>query len=255
MIKPRISLAARPAVKTLGFSLIELMIAMVAGLIVIGSVTAFAVASIESNVQNTISTRLMQELRTTMSLVTREIRRAGFDQRAHEGIARGAAFVSPFAPIALVPGPEAGECIVFAYDATGGTAGALDAGEIKGLRRSVGAGGNGVIQYHPGAGGTPNCANDAGWEDITDPFAVDVTFFRLAHANAAPAPVVAPLTAPLWVRELDVQLAGRLVNEPDVVRALDSRVRIRADCIRIALDDCLSVPGAAPTPPPAPPGP
>ena len=69
---------ARPRER--GFSLVELMVAMVAGLVVGGAVLAFAIASMKSNADYLVSTRLTQDLRSTLDLVTRELRRSGYDE-------------------------------------------------------------------------------------------------------------------------------------------------------------------------------
>lgn len=60
-----------------GFSLIELMVAMVIGLIVIGAVLALVMAMIRTNNQTIQATRLTQELRGTAAVVTSELQRAG----------------------------------------------------------------------------------------------------------------------------------------------------------------------------------
>lgn len=59
-----------------GFSLIELMVALVVGLIVVGAVLALIVAIMKSNRETLQATRLNQELRATMAVITTDIRRA-----------------------------------------------------------------------------------------------------------------------------------------------------------------------------------
>ena len=54
-----------------GFSLIELMIAVALGLIVSIAIVAFMMSSFRSNGQFVQATRLTQELRNTMDLMTR----------------------------------------------------------------------------------------------------------------------------------------------------------------------------------------
>ena len=62
-----------------GFSLVELMVAMVAGLIVIGAVIVFTISTVQAYSENIRSSRLTQELRTSMNILAREVRRAGYD--------------------------------------------------------------------------------------------------------------------------------------------------------------------------------
>lgn len=60
-----------------GFTLIELMIAMVLGLIVIGAVLALSLSMIRANSDTISATRLTQELRATAATITSELQRAG----------------------------------------------------------------------------------------------------------------------------------------------------------------------------------
>ena len=59
-----------------GFSLIELMIATVAGLIVVGAALTLTVSVLKSNNQTVRSARLTQELRAVSEIISRELRRA-----------------------------------------------------------------------------------------------------------------------------------------------------------------------------------
>ena len=52
-----------------GFSLVEMMVALVLGLVVTGAVLALVVAIIHSNRQTLQSTRLNQELRATLAVI------------------------------------------------------------------------------------------------------------------------------------------------------------------------------------------
>jgi type IV pilus assembly protein PilW len=59
-----------------GFSLVELMVALVVGLIVIGAVLALILSIMRSNNQTIQVTRLTQELRATTSVITSDIKRS-----------------------------------------------------------------------------------------------------------------------------------------------------------------------------------
>lgn len=62
--------------KSQGFSLVELMVAMVLSLIVIGAVIALVLAMIRANNQTLRATRLTQELRATLAVVANDFKRA-----------------------------------------------------------------------------------------------------------------------------------------------------------------------------------
>lgn len=59
-----------------GFTLIEMMVAMVVGLIVVIAVIAFIVAIMRSNNQTIQATRLTQEMRATMGVISADLKRA-----------------------------------------------------------------------------------------------------------------------------------------------------------------------------------
>lgn len=59
-----------------GFTLVEMMVAMALGLIVIASVLAFIFSLIRANSSTVLDTRLNQELRATMAVISAELTRA-----------------------------------------------------------------------------------------------------------------------------------------------------------------------------------
>ncbi len=228
-----------------GFSLVEMMVAMVAGLIVVGAVLSFTLASMQSNSENVRATRLQQELRTVMGLVTRELRRAGYNEDAIGRVGRGTTLESPLDQV-FISGDQ--QCVIFAYDAEGGTANQLDDGETKGLRRFV-ANGVGRIQYHPGGATDPTCGADGGWLDLSDPVVTDVTTLRFCwadnaanHTCAGAAPAGTAVVRRILVDITGVPRVGR--DAADFVRTAQASVRVRADCIRGDDDECSQLPGS-----------
>ncbi len=65
-----------PRKRITGFTLVEMMVALVLALLVSAAVLAFIVSLIRSNSETVLSTRLNQELRATMAVVANELRRA-----------------------------------------------------------------------------------------------------------------------------------------------------------------------------------
>ncbi|MBY6188054.1 prepilin-type N-terminal cleavage/methylation domain-containing protein [Marinobacter hydrocarbonoclasticus] len=61
-----------------GFSLVELMIAMLLGLLVLGATLAFFTSNLRANNTTLQLARLNQELQTLSTMMARDIRRAGF---------------------------------------------------------------------------------------------------------------------------------------------------------------------------------
>jgi len=74
-----------------GFTLVEMMVAMALGLIVIAAVLAFIFSLIRANSSTVLDTRLNQELRATMAVITGEITRARSIQDPIAAVGHGAA--------------------------------------------------------------------------------------------------------------------------------------------------------------------
>lgn len=245
-----------------GFSLIELMVALVAGLIVVGAVLAFTLASLRSNTELIQATRLTQELRNSIDYVSRELRRAGYDEdsmRYYSQASVGAALVSPFSALRIENGtatpttPVNNACLIYSYDRQPGTSGILELanGEIRAIRRvvrSVNDRDVGVVESaESSAAVTPDCNGaspvyttypatcntSSGWCPLSDSRAVDITAF-VVTTNRNASLDATPTTSALQLRSLGVTLTGNLIGQPDVVRSVSTRVRVRADCLQTA---------------------
>jgi prepilin-type N-terminal cleavage/methylation domain-containing protein len=111
---------ARPA---RGFTLVELMVALVVGLLVMLAAVAFITALMRSHTEDLRVTRLTQEVRALSEVISREVRRARFVADPIGLVAQGSAAAgndlleardaATNAPV--VPGSE-GDCIVLTYD-------------------------------------------------------------------------------------------------------------------------------------------
>lgn len=111
-----------------GFSLIELMVALVLALAVSAASVLFISAIIRSNAETIASTRLTQELRSLNEVIAREIRRARYiaDPIANIGAGDDAAGMD------VLDLSTAG-CIRFGYQVPPGEAGAGDS-EFRAIR-------------------------------------------------------------------------------------------------------------------------
>lgn len=244
-----------------GFSLVELMIALIAGLIVSGAVLSFFLSSMKSNGEYVQSTRLTQELRNTLDLMTRDLQRAGYDEDALKYLARGSS--TPFTQINL---DVANNCVIYSYDkasvAAGSQPGVLDLGngEVRGIRlvsatnqdgRTVG-----VVEYAASdipstparptctpAGATytsypPQCNLTTGWCALSDPSVLDITSLTFTdnRSNVGAAPNQVQL------RRIGVNLQGRIAGTTDTARNMVASVRVRSDCYRPNPSTCSNAP-------------
>ncbi|WP_242104481.1 MULTISPECIES: prepilin-type N-terminal cleavage/methylation domain-containing protein [unclassified Lysobacter] len=198
MIKSRPSRAAMA-----GFSLVELMVGSVIGLIVIGAVTALVLSMMRSNRQTLQATRLNQELRATLAVIANDIKRArSVEDPFTIATAAGGN------PYEVVDSSTAG-CVRYAYSGGPG-------GDWRSIRRDTTN--QRLVLSAGSAQGNATCAT-TGTELGSDQ--VLITAFDIQ-------PAVSSATA----RRYDITITGRL-NDPDtelsgITRTMRQTVFIRS---------------------------
>lgn len=103
-------------IRQTGFTLIELMIAMVLGLLVVGATIALAVSLMRSNNETVRATRLTQELRGLADVLTAEARRARGIKDPLANVGVGAAAFTTCNAIYPAVADGTKQCLLFAYD-------------------------------------------------------------------------------------------------------------------------------------------
>jgi Tfp pilus assembly protein PilW len=242
-----------------GFGVVELMVSIVPGLVVSGAAVAFVLSSLNSNTEFVRTARLNQDLRSNMDFVSRELRRAGYDENALRYIAMSASnnATSPFAAMRVAREATDNSCVIYAYDSKAPSAagvggpGRIDvaAGEIHALRRmtrTVNGRLVGVMEVAqtstaapaldcdaagPDYAQYPATCNDAtGWCPLSDPMQIDITRFRIVDASLWTPPTASANGSK--VRDLDMAMDGVLIGANQVARSVQSSVRMRAECLR-----------------------
>jgi len=242
-----------------GFSLIEFMIAMAAGMIVISAVVVFTVSTGRGTSVNVRSAKIMQNIRNSLNLIEREIRRSGFDERAMRFVnacsdpsSSTTCPMSQFGQVVVNPSP--GSCAVVAYDnAASTTPGVPGAGKYHGFRRVVNGDNIGVVQASLASAAAPDCAaawNDAAWLDVTDPKAVDITALQFDVKTPLPTSAQSAVGGgcvtsaisvgnSLWavVQDVNIIIAGQWVDAASGMitkRSLQEHVRVKNDIVASA---------------------
>lgn len=149
-----------PPKQPLGFSLIELLVAMAIGLGAITSLASFVGNAAASNSKFLNLMRLNEELSTVANLITTELQRSGFYGDIGSAINTPQAFKDEvFQPVVISrhPQEETNSCILFAFDKDKN--GSLEQTENYGFRIH-----NKAIEMRQAGAG---CAK-GGWQDLTD---------------------------------------------------------------------------------------
>lgn len=203
--------------KPKGFSLIELMISMAIGLIILAAVLTMFISMVGSNNDNLKSIRLNQDLRATMGLITRGLRRAGGNRNAAVDSATTPA-TNPFDTIQLFTagvedvdadgdGVRSGSCVIFSFDADDGS------NELYGYQFSTN-----VVESR--VGGTA-CGNN--WDDVTDNSLITITNLDFVNTRVIEGGVT--------INQVTVTLSGELRRDATVSRTLVETIKVRNDAI------------------------
>ncbi len=223
-----------------GFTLIELMVALVLGLVVIGGVMGVFMSTYQANAQNIKAVRLNEEMRAVMALMSRDIRRAGVRSFAWNATtpnwfvtnyfaATGANWVvtryDSTAPVK--------SCALFAYDTNGNNA--LDNVDRMGYRLNPTTGA--IEAYNHTAGGW--VCNGASWQPVTD---AKIAWIRSLVFTTTTEPslpgvsvrtVIINLRAATHTRSADpaTLTAADCTNIDVVCRQLVEKIRLRNDAV------------------------
>ena len=181
--------------KSSGFSLVELMVGILVGLIVIGGATSVFLSTVTSSASTLKMSKLNQELITAMSVMAGDIRRAGFDADVstenptdndfnqvgttalsiRDNMANDA--LIDMTPLS-VSGATSGECILYTYDQD--KDGFVDDAEFFGFRLNAG-----VLEMHQTlAVAADTCSTGGNWLPVTDGDLINITTLTFDLADS-----------------------------------------------------------------------
>ena len=194
--------------KQKGFTLIEIMISLLLGIIVIGGALSIYISTVRGGTDITNSARLNYDLDSVMQLMVNDIRRSGYWGGAVSGSNAINSATNPGNPFTLgtaniqIP---VSSCILYTYDFdddtvldVDGEAGSLgDESEFFGFKLE-----DAEIKVRSSKVADNDCVGD-GWEAVTDSDKIEITHLQfsfvaiaaqLAVANVHPALSALPAT-------------------------------------------------------------
>jgi prepilin peptidase dependent protein B len=209
-----------------GFTFTELMIALVINVLLFAAVITLLLSNLNHYRRSINGDRLNQQLQSVLSLMSNDIRRAGYWANASNDIGL-AQNNNPFMANGLDIGVYSGnQCILFSYDQNNnGVLPAISAGiddERYGFRLT-----NQAVQARiPGA--AFDCGASSGsWENMTDTKIIQIT--NLAFTLSTSTVTTGPGTQGIMIRNVDISITGRLASDTSVTKTLTQHVRIRND--------------------------
>jgi len=252
--------------KLKGFTLIELMIAMMLGLIVIGAAISIYISTVASSSSTIKSARLNYDLESSMSLMLNDIRRAGYWGGAADGVAINNPFTNAnpnlLAPLSSsitnITINDTGDCILYSYDADesgintpNDTTDDIGANEFYGFKLE-----DNSIKIRTSGTATNDCDNGT-WENFIDESLLtieSVEFSFEAIDAGGVADDIANGNSRCWNqtqgqsddtdadicianaidgdyliqnRMVNIKLTGELINDANVVKSLSGTVEVR----------------------------
>lgn len=227
-----------------GLSVVELLVGVAIGLFLVAGAVGLFVTNMTNSRQLLLEARINQDLRATLDLITRDLRRAGYWGDSLTGtvatVVGGVSTTGTNPYRAITTGAESIE-YTFSRDAVEDNA--VGANENFGFQRAV-LGGVGVVQMKLGTGN---------WQTVTDPLSMNVTALTVtptqtsvdvrsacavaccsdadvAAGTCATRNIAAGASCPvIRVRQYVVTVTGNAVANTHVSRTLETRVRPRAD--------------------------
>lgn len=212
--------------------MLEVLLSVSLSLVVTAAMVALMANTLGSTSRIVNMTKLTDDLRATMQMLTRDVRRSSYNANAMYCYANedcgsdGSATLA--ADISIAAG---GDCFTFLLDRDhDGDSTEDDAG---GFRRAT-SGGVGVIQMWIGDA-APDClAGDANWAQVTNPDSMDITAFGIDDDLSYTDLVFddgAGTTISQKVRKLRINVQARLTADNSITRELEDVISVRNDLL------------------------
>lgn len=212
-----------------GFTIIELLIALFVTMVISLITAKFAVNVFRSNTESVLMIQLSQEMRSAIQLISRDIRRSGYEDDA---LARYLATQEVVSGVSLGPIDANGgaDCVQLTYEDLGGT----DVSAVY-RRRVIADVGRVAANFQAGA----NCdtpLDDAGWVDVTDPLLTDVQALEFRHfdsltdiaENSGTGNVIQ-----VGVESIYISISAELASNDSIARTITNRVQLRNQFLKV----------------------
>ena len=228
-----------------GMTLMELLIAGSISIVVSAGMIVLMASTMGTTTRTIKMTGLSDEMRASMQLITRELRRANY----HSTYARCFGDVDCRNTLGLtsvlntvtIAGSPAGSCVYFWYDrpqAIDATSLEIDAEQVAAFRRTT-TDGVGFIEMSVSGTTAPSCSGtSSNWQPITNPAVYDVTNF-VVNNDESFVLAINGAGANLTVERISVTLTGSLLTDPSLptwLTGVDAPALTLQDFVRVRND-------------------
>ena len=215
-----------------GMTLIELLVAAVISLIAVSGMVAVMANTLGTSAQTIEMTRLSNDMRTAMQIMTRELRRANYHPAwiscyGNAGCLSDLSYTARIGQVQIGSSVSANDCMWFWYDRpqTCPTASctvaelaavqvAVTAESVAAFRRAV-TDGVGRIQMTTTRTDAASCSASADWVDITDPNVIDVLSFTVSNDQSIEE-TISKTGDKLFTQKIGLDMTAKLKADPSV---------------------------------------
>ena len=208
-----------------GLGLVEMLVSVALTLLTVTVMVILMANTLGTGSESIQMSRLSQELRASIQLMSRDLRRANyhsgylncfanFDCRDDLGIT---AYVN------TININDAGNCFWYWLDRNGDADLSNDA--VGGFRYST-IEGVGVLQMRIAGNTAANCYEETGWELITDPDTIDITGFNISSSDSYTESLTSAGDVQT-VEKIRLYINGRIASNPNVQREIQDLVLVR----------------------------
>lgn len=210
-----------------GFGLMEMLVSIALSLLAVTVMVILMANTLGTGAETIQMSRLSQELRASLQLMSRDLRRANY----HSGFltcfanANCRSDLNIAAYVNTIQINEAGNCFWYWLDRDSDADLSNDA--VGGFRFST-IDGIGVIQMRVSGNTAANCDDGTGWELITDPGVVDIINFSISNADSYTESLSAAGDTQV-VEKIRLNIDGRMAANPSVRREIQDLILVRND--------------------------
>lgn len=215
-----------------GASLMEVLVAMSISLVVTASMVALMANSLGTTGRIVKMTKLADDLRVAMQMMTRDVRRSNFNGDSMFCFANDDCAALAGAIDIQNPTPE---CLTYVVDR-----------DANGLADDAGGGFRWVQDQANDVGwiemwvsdsdAAPDaCADGASWVQVTNPADMNIFGFSVDDDLSYKSPIKddGSVKVEQEVRKIRMSISGRLVMDPTIVRRIDDVISVRNDVLEI----------------------
>jgi len=187
-----------------GFSLVELLIALLLGSVLLAMVIGLYVTGVSTGAKSLKYSRLRTDLQSIIAMVETDIRRAGFG---------GSEYLVGASADKTIDINSANDCIVYYYNHNNTPS--VESENKMAFRLKDGA-----IEFNSGVEKVANtvCVT-SGWTDISDNKFVTISNFTLTENVVS--------SASATIRSVKIELSGELTSDSSYNHSITTRVQVR----------------------------